>query len=190
MFCVLSMKQRENSISERLFEGLIKDDYSLITVPVPHGAPFFHLTATVGKKGVDFERVIYETGRCAQRLLVSDSIKLPYMRGIGAYNSDLLYDRLVSNTADFLIKKIGEKAVFDRKNGIITYGKNNVEIGKDRNNFDFPKMYNSLKPTSIEKYKFAAALYELCGVFSIGESRFCEVYVNGEKMNTENIYFS
>lgn len=190
MFCVLSVKQRENSIGERIFGGLIKDDYSLLTVPVPHGAPFFHLTATVGKKGVDFERVIYETGRCAQRLLVSNSVALPNICGIGEYNSDLLYDRLRLNTADFLMEKLGEKAVFDRKNGIIIYGKNIIEIGRNRNDFEYSEMYSSLKPDTIEKYKFAAALYELCGVFSIGESHFNEVLLNGEKMDTENVYFS
>lgn len=190
MFCVLTVKQRNDTEFERLFGNFIKDSYSVLTVPVPHGAPFYHLTATVGKRGVDFERVIYETGRCAQRLLINDSVKLPQIRGIGEYNSDLLCKLLISNTADVLMKEIGEKAVFDEKNGIITYCGNTVEICRDRNDFNYPKMYYSLKPDSIEKYKFAAALYELCGVFSIGGCCFNSVLVNGEKKSISDIYFS
>lgn len=190
MFCVLSVKKRENNITERLFGRFIKDAYLLLTVPVPHGAPFYHLTVTAGKNGVDFERVVFEVGRCAQRLVINDGIKLPNMAGVGAFKSDLLYKKLVNNTAERLLKNIGEDAVFDEKNGIITYCGNTVKIGSDRNDFYCPKQYYSLKPEDIEKYKFAAALYEFCGVFSIGDCCFGNVIFNGEKKNIGNVYFS
>lgn len=190
MFCVLSVKKRENNIAERLFGGFIKDVYLLLTVPVPHGAPFYHLTVTAGKNGVDFERVIFEVGRCAQRLVINDSIKLPNMAGVGEFNSDLLYKKLVNNTAERLLENIGENAAFNEKEEIITYCGNTVKIGGDRNDFYCPKQYYSLKPDGIEKYKFAAALYEFCGVFSIGECCFNNVTVNGEKKNIGNVYFS
>lgn len=190
MFCVLTVKYRSNTVFERLFGSIIKDDYELVTVPVLGGAPFYHLTATVGKKGVDFERVIFEIGRCAQRLVVGEDIKLPQFRGIGEFNSDLLYKKLICNTADYVLSKIEEDAVFDEKNGIILYCGNEIKIGEDKNDFSFSEQYNALKPQGIEKYKFAAALYELCGVFSIGECRFNSVTVNGEKKNMESVYFS
>lgn len=190
MFCVLTVNIRENNISEKLFGNLKKDSYTLLTVPVLHGAPFYHLTVNTGKKGIDFERVVFEVGRCAQRLLLSDEIKLPEIRGIGRFNSDLLYNKLIDNTADFLLKQIGNEAKFDRTNGIITYRENVIEIGKDRNDFDLSEQYCVLKPREIEKYTFAAALYELCGVFEVGERRFNFVTVNGEKKSIGSVYFA
>ena len=190
MFCVLTVKHRNDTIFERAFGWLIKDDYELVTVPVLGGAPFYHLTATVSKKGVDFERVIFEVGRCAQRLVVDGDIKLYQTRGIGEFNSDLLYKKLLHNTAEYILPKIPKDAVFDEENGIITYCGNKIKIGEDKNDFNLPEQYNVLKPQRIEKYKFAAALYELCGVFSIGKCRFNSVSVNGEKKNTESVYFS
>lgn len=190
MFCVLTVKHRDYTAIEKIFGNLIKDDYSLLTVPVLSGAPFYHLTATVGQKGVDFDRVIFEVGRCAQRLLVAENIKLPKIRGIGEFNSDLLYKKLVHNTADFILEKIGKDAVFDKEKGVITYCGNIIELGKDKNDFDLPEPYYSLKPEGIEKYKFAAALYELCGVFSLEECRFNSVNLGGEKKSIGSVYFS
>lgn len=190
MFCVLTVKYRKDTVFERAFGCFIKDSYELVTVPVLSGAPFYHLTATVGKKGMDFERVIFEVGRCAQRLVVSEDIKLPGIHGIGEFNSDLLYKKLIHNTAEYILSIIPKDAVFDEENGIITYRGNKIKIGEDRNDFSLSEQYNELKPQEIEKYKFAAALYELCGVFSIGECLFNSVTVNGEKKNTESIYFS
>lgn len=191
MFCVLTENVRENNISEKLFGRVKKDSYNLLTVPVLHGAPFYHLKVTTGnRKGIDFERVIFEVGRCAQRLLVSDDVILPNIKGIGRFNSDLLYKKLLDNTAELLIKQIGDKALYDEENGIITYRENVIEIGKDRNDFNLAEHYSSLKPEKIEKYIFAAALYELCGVFAIGECRFDFVTVNGEKKNVRNVYFA
>lgn len=181
MFCVLTVNSRKNSTWERLSRRLIKDGYSLVTIPVIGGAPFYHLSATVGKNGVDFERVIFEVGRCAQRLVVNENIKLPEIRGIGEFNSDLLYKILVKNTASYILEELREDADFIEEKGILLYGGNTVQIGTDRNDFNFPEMYCLLKPEQIEKYKFAAALYELCGVFSIGECRFNSITVNGEK---------
>ena len=190
MFCVLTVNHRKNTVIERLFDRIIKDDYSLVTVPVLSGAPFYHLTATVGKRGVDYERVIFEVGRCAQRLVVSEDTQLPQTRGIGGFNSDLLYKKLIHNTAEFILPKIQKDTVFDEKNGTITYCGNEIIIGEDKNDFSLLEQYNALKPRGIEKYKFAAALYELCGVFSIGDCYFNSVIVNGEKKNTESVYFS
>ena len=190
MFCVLTVKRRNDTVFERLFGCLIKDDYELVTVPVLSGAPFYHLTATVGKKGVDYERVIFEVGRCAQRLVVGEDIQLPQTRGIGEFNSDLLYKKLIHNTGDYILSKIPKDAVFNEENGIITYCGNEIMIGEDKNDFSLSEQYNVLKPRGIEKYKFAAALYELCGVFSIGDCYFNSVIVNGEKKNTESVYFS
>lgn len=181
MFCVLTVKQRRDSVKERLFGNFTKDAYSLVTVPVIGGAPFYHLSATVGKKGIDPERVIFEVGRCAERLLVEENVKLPKYKGIGEYDSDLLYRKMMNNTAKFIFGEIEDGAEYIEEKGVITYKGNTLEIGRDRNDFDFSGQYSSLKPQGIEKYKFAAALYELCGVFAFGECRFNSVILNGEK---------
>lgn len=190
MFCILSVNRRKNSVAERLFGGLMKDDYSLVTVPVIGGAPFYHLTVTAGKKGVDFERVIFEVGRCAQRLILDGDINLPNVKGIGEFDSDLLHKILIKNTASFILERLAGNAEFIEEKGIIFCGETIVEIGADKNDFDIPAIYCGLKPDGVEKYKFAAALYELCGVFSIGECRFNSIMVNGEKKNIRNFYFS
>lgn len=190
MFCLLTVEFRKDCIFEKLFGRMIKDNYELVTVPVLKGAPFFHLTATVGKRGVDFKRVIFETGRCAEKLLIDGDVALPKMKGIGEFNSDLLYKKLLDNSVKFLLDKLGEKAEYDKVQSTIFYEDNSIKLGADRNDFDLSESYMLLKPNSIEKYQFAAALYELCGVFSIGDTRFNTALVNGEKKRLQTINFS
>lgn len=189
MLCVLSVKYRKNNLFERLFGKFLRDKYELTTVPVLKGAPFFNLTATVGKRGVDFERIIFEVGRCAENLLIDGEENIPKIKGIGEFKSDLLYNMLKDNTFELLKEKIGDIEFSDKENGIIVYNGNTIKIGDDRNDFNLPDVYLSIKPEKVEKYRFAAALYELCGVFSLGSTHFNSVLVNGEKKSLENYDF-
>lgn len=190
MFCVLTVKRRKDSVFEKLFPFAIKDDYELTTVPVIKGSPFYQLSVTVGKKGVDYKRVIYEVGRCAEKLVIDEDITLPKIRGIGEFKSDILYHKMIENTANVLIEKLGEDAVYKRALGTIIYKENTLKIGEDKNDFNLPYEYLHLLPKQVEKYQFASALYELCGVFSLGNSLYNSVIVNGEKKNIESIIFS
>ena len=54
----------------------------------------------------------------------------------------------------------------------------NISSGVD---FSVPAIYENLLPEGICKYDFYSALYELCGVFSLGESVFDTIMVNNEK---------
>ena len=96
---------------------------------------------------------------------------------------------LKDNTFELLKEKIGDIEFSDKENGIIIYNGNTIKIGDDRNDFNLPDVYLSIKPEKVEKYRFAAALYELCGVFSLGSNHFNSVLVNGEKKSLENCDF-
>ena len=61
---------------------------------------------------------------------------------------------------------------------------------EDRGEFTVPEIYNYLKPKSIDKYEFYSALYELCGVFSLGGCIFETVCVNYEKKHVDTVTFS
>ena len=63
----------------------------------------------------------------------------------------------------------------------------NISAGVD---FSVPEIYEKLLPVGINKYDFYSALYELCGVFSLGESVFDTIMVNNEKKLVQDIHFS
>jgi hypothetical protein len=48
--------------------------------------------------------------------------------------------------------------------------------------FSVPEIYEKLLPENTDKYIFYSALYELCGVFSLGECIFETITVNNEKI--------
>lgn len=105
MFCFLKIIERENTLIEKLFGRFRKDEYELKTVPVFKGAPFYKLCVTVGKKGVNWQEVRNFVGKCANRLLVNDSVVLDKNWGVGKYNSPALYSKLVQNSFVNILKK-------------------------------------------------------------------------------------
>ncbi len=171
MFCVLTVKCRRDGLFERTLGFLRKDKYELVTVPVLKAAPFFHLTATVGKKGVDYQKVLLEVGRCAEKLVVENGVDVPKMYGIGEFNGNLLYEKMAENTLKLISKDVVQ---------------NNSKIEFDKNDFSLPDYYLKLIPNGVEKYKFASALYELCGAFSLDKAHFNSVIINGEKKSIES----
>lgn len=255
MFCVLNVRRRENTFTERLFGRFIKDDYSLKTVPVLKGAPFFVLTATVGKNGADWEMVESLVGKCAKRLLVQEGISLPNNDNIGVFKSNMLYKKIAENTfveilrnnrinkspktvcisdnranntaflskishyakelnvitsakekydeassnimkdsgltVSFLSSRKNEQIFIDLDNSTMNIrcenGVLNIANGSD---FTVPEIYRSLLPNGIDKYDFYSALYELCGVFAVGECIFSDIEVNNEKRCVDSIHFT
>ena len=51
-------------------------------------------------------------------------------------------------------------------------------------------IYKKLLPEGINEYDFFSALFELCGVFSLGECIFENVMVNNEKKPIKDIQFT
>ncbi len=64
----------------------------------------------------------------------------------------------------------------------ITDEKNCINI-TDGSDFTVPEIYEKLLPANTDKYTFYSALYELCGVFSLGECFFETITVNNEKIS-------
>lgn len=109
MFCLLKTEYRKNTVIEKIFGKFIKDRYEMHTVPVFKGAPFYVLNATVGKNGVDWDEVLYYSGKCAGRLIVDENTKVPKQKGIGVYNGKVLYDIILRNTFLKAVKSICRK---------------------------------------------------------------------------------
>ncbi len=60
----------------------------------------------------------------------------------------------------------------------------------DAENLVVDDMYKKLLPDGVDEKDFYSALYELCGVFSLGDCIFETVCVNNEKKLTDSITFS
>ena len=255
MFCVLKINRRKQTFFEKLFGSFIKDEYNLSAIPVFKGAPFYLLDVCIGKKGIDWEKVLSFVGKCASRLVVNSEIEIPKDMNIGVYKSEKLYDRIMKNTFLDIIKnntdkrnllnisvldKQGEYTEFIEKLSsfsssitIATDNKENyfnvcdkiqkntgmcpvitndftdkdVKINTDTNimtirtnkelmnissgeSFSVSPIYEKLLPDGVDEYDFYSALYELCGVFSLGECVFDNLMVNNEKKRREDIHFS
>ena len=104
MFCVLKINQRKQNFSEKLFGKFIKDEYVLSTIPVYKGAPFYLLEITIGKRGIDWERVLFSVGKCASRLIINCDTDIPEGMNIGLYKSDKLYKKIMENTFLHILK--------------------------------------------------------------------------------------
>jgi hypothetical protein len=63
----------------------------------------------------------------------------------------------------------------------------NISAGVD---FSVPQIYENLLQDGINKYDFYSAIYELCGVFSLGETFFDTIIVDNEKKRVQDIHFS
>ncbi len=253
MFCVLNVKERNKTFIERLFGKFFVDEYSIKTIPVFKGAPFFMLDVLTNKKEIDWENVIYAVGKCSSRLVLNKNVKMPDDLNVGIFKSPILYNKMMGNTylqvlennknnfhsisvmdrngefTDF-VKQISKyassmsictlnkdkynnvceditdeigmcpilsdnfenakiKINFDTLTMTIQQKSNNINISKG-DNFIIEPIYEDLLPQGINKYDFYSALYELCGVFSLGESIFDTIVVNNEKKRVQDIHFS
>ncbi len=105
MFCLLKINERRNNLKEKIFGIFIKDTYELKTIPVFKGAPFYKLEITVGKRGVDWQQVTYFIGKCANRLLLDESINIDDVKDIGRYKNKVLYEKMIKNTFARILKQ-------------------------------------------------------------------------------------
>lgn len=244
MFCVLNIEKRPDNLREKLFGSFIKDEYNAKMVPVFKGAPFYFFNVTVGKRGVDWDKILYTAGKCARRLVLTNNTDLPQRTDMAEFKSDLLYKKIILNTFAHILQKYKTKksiALIDENGGfadllykiapfaatltVITEAKKayefvcddiqektglcivlqssfveaEVKIDTNRSvmtvtdekscvnitsgcDFKVPEIYEKLLPENTDKYTFYAALYELCGVFSLGECIFDTITVNNEKI--------
>ena len=254
MFCVLNVEKKNRNFFEKIFKFLVKDEYSISTIPVFKGAPFYMLNASVYDE-VDWDRVIELSGKCSKRLVVDGNIQIPENCGIGVYNSPTLYNRVFINTLFHIIKnnvslknpqsitlcdKKGEYADFltffvpyasqitvvtDNKDKytkicdeilentglcvsvLSDFNDGTIKINIDKKvmsictqnqfinvtcgeNMIVNNIYKKLLPKGVDEYSFYSALYELCGVFSLGECIFEIVVVNNEKKHIDTVTFS
>lgn len=244
MFCVLNIEKRPYNLREKLFGSFIKDEYNAKMVPVFKGAPFYFFNVTVGKRGVDWDRILYTAGKCARRLVLTKNTDLPQRTDMAEFKSDLLYKKIMLNTFAHILQKYTTKksiALIDENGSsadllykiapyastltVITENKKDyefvcddiqektglcivlqssfaeaeVKIDANRSvmtvtdekscvnitsgcDFKVPEIYEKLLPENTDKYTFYAALYELCGVFALGECIFDTITVNNEKI--------
>ncbi len=253
MFCVLSVKERNKTLFEKIFGKFLVDAYSVRTIPVYKGAPFFMLDITTSKKEINWENVILAVGKCASRLILSNDVKIPDNMNVGVFKSRILYSKMMENTfvnilennknrlySVSIMDKNAENTDFTKRFSqyassmsictvnkekysgvceeitdetgmcpVITKEFNDAEIKintetlamtvYDDNininissgvDFSVLEIYEKLLPVGIKKYDFYSALYELCGVFSLGESIFDIIMVNNEKKRVQDIHFS
>ncbi|MBO5944696.1 MAG: hypothetical protein J6Q50_05320 [Clostridia bacterium] len=254
MFCVLNVEKKNRNFFEKIFKFLARDEYSIATVPVFKGAPFYMLNASV-YDAVDWERVIEHSGKCCKRLVVNGNIIIPENQGVGVFNSPILYNKVFMNTLLHIIKnnvtiKTPQNiTVYDKKGvyadfltmivpyasqiTVVTDNKDKytkvcdkilentglcvsllsdfndgtIKINIDKNvmsictknqfinvtcgeNMIVNNIYKKLLPKGVDEYTFYSALYELCGVFSLGECIFETVTVNNEKKHIDTVTFS
>lgn len=253
MFCVLSVKERNKTLFEKIFGRLLVDDFSVKTIPVYKGAPFFMLDITTGKKEIDWENVVFAVGKCASRLILNNDLIIPDNMNVGVFKSQVLYKKMIKNTFLHILEnnknKLYSFSIMDKNAentdftkqlskyassmSIFTLNKENyteicenitddtgmcpvltgsfdnakikinsdmltMTIYNDNENINFSSgvdfsvmpAYENLLPEGINKYDFYSALYELCGVFSLGESIFDTIIVNNEKKLVKDIHFS
>ena len=98
MFCVLELNYRKQTLFEKVFGNFFKDEYILSTIPVFKGAPFYLLQVCIGKRGIDWERVVMNVGKCASRLVVNSETEIPPNMNVGIYKSGKLYDKMMKTT--------------------------------------------------------------------------------------------
>lgn len=105
MFCLLKISERRYNLKEKIFGKLIRDTYELKTIPVFKGAPFYKLEVTIGKRGIDWQQVTYFVGKCANRLLLDESVNIEDIADVGRYKNKALYDKMMKNTFTEIIKQ-------------------------------------------------------------------------------------
>ncbi len=254
MFCVLNVEKRKPTFFEKIFKFIQNDEYEIKTVPVFRGAPFYVLDIKVAGE-INWDVVIEHTGKCANRLLVSDKIQIPQRSDMGHFKGDILYNKSFKNTLlqilkfNNLAKNPQHIAVLDKKgsNGdfvaklskyashltVVTEQKEKymdvcenilndtglcislrsdfddakIKIDTDRNimsvmwnkeiyniskgeDLIVEEIYKKLLPKDVCDYNFYSALYELCGVFSLGNCIFENITVNNEKKQVQSIQFT
>ncbi len=136
-------------------------------------------------KNADFTDFTTRLSMCSSKLTVVTENKEKYM--------DLCDDILektglcISLLSDFDNAKIKIDTVRNIMSIDTTNDFLNISNGE---NLLANDVYRKLTPKGINEYDFYSALYELCGVFSLGECIFENVMVNNEKKLVKDIHFA
>ncbi len=105
-----------------------------------------------------------------------------------------LCDKILEDTGlciSLLSEFDGAKIKIDTAKNIISINVQNEFLNiTSAQNLMASEIYKKLIPNGVEEYSFYSALYELCGVFSLGECIFEVVTVNNEKKHIDTITFS
>lgn len=180
MFCVLKVNKRKQCLREKLFGYFIKDEYALSTIPVYKGAPFYLLEITIGKRGVDWERVLSSVGKCASRLIVNSETDIPDKMNISLFKSDKLYKKIIKNTFVYILKNNIDKTNL-RKVSVIDVTGESSEFVENLVSYS-----SSLSITTDSKEAYYAACERikensgLCPVFT-KSSEDCDMKINCDK---------
>ncbi len=175
MFCVLNVKRRDNTFFEKIFGCLMKDRYDVQTIPVYKGAPFYIMDVSVGKRGIRWENVISQVGRCAGRMVATECIDLPQGMNLGFFESNVLYDKMMKNT---FLRILGNNL----KNNTVS-----VSVSDDNGKYtDFTKKLtkyaSTLAISTLQKEKY----YDVCEEIT-ENSGLCPVLTDSDNNATVRI---
>lgn len=109
MFTVLSIEKRKDTLFEKIFGIFIKDKYFINTIPVYKGAPFYQIDIQVGKRGVEWERIVESVGKCALKLVMNDEECLPDKKELRVFKSNKLHNKMMLNTFLSILENNTEK---------------------------------------------------------------------------------
>ena len=136
-------------------------------------------------KNADFTDFTTKLSRYSSKLTVVTENKEKYMT---------LCDEILENTGlciSLLSDFDNAKIKIDTQRNIMSIDTNTefLNISKGEN-IVVDDIYKKLLLQGIDEYNFYSALYELCGVFSLGECIFENVMVNNEKKLIKDIQFA
>ena len=162
----------KNKIYKNTFNYILKNQKALFDICV------------IDRKGenTDFVENICE---CAKTLTISTNKKEKYQK-----TCEIL--TLEKGVCPLIQEKIADSTVkidLDANLMTIKTSKDYLNI-KNGEEFILHNIYENLLCDGVDKYDFFSALYELCGVFSIGDSIFENIEVNNEKKLVKHIQFA
>ncbi len=136
-------------------------------------------------KNADFTDFATRLSMYSSKLTVVTENKEKYMN---------LCDDILENTGlciSLLSNFDNAKIKIDTNRNIMSIDTNNQFLNiANGENIKVDEIYKKLTPKGIDEYDFYSALYELCGVFSLGECIFENVMVNNEKKLIKDIQFA
>ena len=143
----------------------------------------FHIA--VCDKNADFIDFTTRLSMCSSKLTVVTENKEKYMN---------LCDTILEKTGlciSLLSDFDNAKIKIDTVRNVMSIDTNNQFLNiTNGENIIVDDIYKKLLPQNVNEQDFYSALYELCGVFSLGECIFENVMVNNEKKRTDTVTFS
>lgn len=136
-------------------------------------------------KNADFTEFTTRLSMCSSKLTVVTENKEKYMN---------LCDTILEKTGlciSLLSDFDNAKIKIDTTRNVMSIDTNNQFLNiTNGENIIVDDIYKKILPQNVNEQDFYSALYELCGVFSLGECIFENVMVNNEKKRTDTVTFS